>query len=115
MEYFRINLGAIAQVPQGTGRHFMIGVHEVLVFRTHEEKLFAFGNFCRHHGNNLMEGRIEECKLECPAYGHTFNFITGHWSGEGDTRCSNSFKVWEENGKIIILYQFPALHEPAHH
>jgi nitrite reductase (NADH) small subunit len=114
MEYFRIHLGSIDQIPLGSGRRFMIGIHEILVFRTYDERLFAFENFCQHHGNTLVEGPIEECKLECPSYGHTFNFITGHWSSEGDARCSNNFKTWDENGKIIILYHFPALQEAGH-
>ena len=114
MEYFRIDLGSINEIPLGGGHRFMIGVHKVLVFRTHADRLFAFGNFCQHHGNTLIEGPIEECKLECPVYGHTFNFISGHWSSEGDNRCSHSYKAWEENGKIIILYYFPALHETVH-
>jgi nitrite reductase (NADH) small subunit len=114
MEYFRIHLGNINQIPLGSGRRFMIGIHELLVFRTHEDRLFAFENFCQHHGKPLVEGPVEECKLECPLYGHTFNFISGHWSSEGDTRCSNNFKVWEENGNIIILYYFPALQETHH-
>ena len=111
MENFRINLGGIDQVPLGRGHRFMIGIHELLVFRTHANCLFAFENFCHHHGNSLVEGPLEECKLECPLYGHTFNFASGHWSSEGDNRCSNSFKIWEENKKMIILYYFPALQE----
>ena len=110
MEHFRIHLGSIAQIQPGTGRRFMIGIHEVLVFRTPDDRLYAFENFCQHHGNTLVdgsEGTIDECRLECPSYGHTFNFATGHWSSEGDNRCSNNFKTWEENGKIIILYHFP--------
>ena len=114
MEYFRIHLGSIDEIPLGTGRRFMIGIHEILIFRTLEDKLFAFGNFCRQHGLTLVEGPIEECTLECPVYGHTFNFETGHWSSEGDNRCSNMFEVWNENGKILILYHFPALQEINH-
>ena len=113
MEYIRIQIGNTNQIPLGTGRRIMIGIHEVLIFRTVDDRLFAFGNFCQHHGNTLVEGPLEECKLECPLYGHTFNFETGHWSSEGDNRCSQAFKVWEENGKILILYHFPVLNEVA--
>jgi len=114
MEYFRIHLGNISEIPLGKGHRFMIGIHEILIFRTTDGRLFAFGNSCPNHGQTLVEGPIDECKLECPLFGHTFNFETGHWSSEGDDRCSNSFKVWEENEKVIILYHFPVMQE-AHH
>ena len=105
MENMRIHLGGVEQIPLGQGRCFMIGVHEVAVFRGRDGRLWAIENRCPHRGGPLAEGIIGRDQVVCPLHGHKFDLTTGQ--GSEARECVNVFKVWEENQKIVILFSLP--------
>jgi|GEM_PF-3063211 len=107
MENFRIHLGSINHVPLGHGRRFTIGVHQIMVFRSKLGRLFAIENYCPTHGSIVSDPNLSQDVFQCPLHGHSFDFILGEWSGEGDGRCVKTLKVWEENGRIVVLFHFP--------
>ena len=102
MGNMRINLGSVGHIPLGQGRCFMVGVHEVAIFRTRAGRLFAVENSCPHRGGPLSEGIIGEGKVICPLHGHKFDLSTGQ--GSEAHECVKTFKVWEENGYIVMLF-----------
>ena len=102
MRNMRIHLGHVEQIPLGQGRCFMVGVHEVAVFRSRDGRLFAAENRCPHRGGPLAEGIIGGSQVVCPLHGHKFDLITGQ--GSEAHECVKTFKVWEENQKIVMLF-----------
>jgi nitrite reductase (NADH) small subunit len=106
MESFRIHLGSLDQVPLGQGRCFSIGFHEVAVFRGSDGRLFAVESRCPQ-GRALVEGILNGYKIECCAHGHTFDLFTGQ--GVGVQESVRTFKIWEENGNIMLLFVFPTI------
>ena len=107
MENMRIHLGSVEQIPLGQGRCFMVGVHEVAVFRCRDGRLFAVENRCPHRGGPLAEGIIGGSQVVCPLHGHKFDLITGY--GSEPKECVKTFKVWEENQKIVMLFSLPGV------
>ena len=102
MEIMRIHLGSVEQISLGHGRCFMIGDHEVAIFRTRDRHLFAIENRCPHRGGPLVEGITGDHKVVCPLHGHKFDLATGQ--GSEAQECVKTFKVWEENKNIIIMF-----------
>ena len=106
MASMRINLGSVEHIALGQGRCFMVGVHEVAMFRTRAGRLFAVENSCPHRGGPLADGIIGEGKVVCPLHGHKFDLSTGQ--GSEAHECVKTFKVWEERGQIVMLFDFSA-------
>jgi len=101
-----MHLGNLDQIRLGEGRSFSIGFHEVAVFRSIDGRLFAVESRCPQ-GGCLAAGVLKENIIECPTHGHKFNLYTG--LGLVSQECVRTFKVWEENGNIMLLFAFPAI------
>jgi len=100
-----IHLGSVEQIPLGQGRCFMLSSQEVAVFRGRDGNLFAIENRCPHRGGPLAEGVIGGEKVVCPLHGHKFDLITGQ--GSEAQESVKTYKVWQENGKIVLSLNFP--------
>ena len=109
METFRIHLGSVEQIAPGQGRCFMIGFHEVAVFRGRDGRLFACENRCPHRQGPLSEGGFGNGKVVCPLHGHKFDLVTGQ--GNEAQECVRIFKAWEEDQNIVLFFSFPAMSE----
>ena len=107
MANMRINLGSVDQVPLGQGRCFMVGVHEVAIFRSRAGLFFAIENICPHRGGPLSEGIIGDGKVVCPLHGHKFDLASGQ--GSEAQECVKTFKAFEENKNIVLLFDFAAM------
>ncbi|MDE2027740.1 MAG: nitrite reductase (NAD(P)H) small subunit [Candidatus Omnitrophica bacterium] len=104
MESFRFHLGNAYRIPCGQGQCFTIGIHEVAVIRSSDGHLFAIENRCPQ-GGALADGVVNEFKIACPLHDHSFDLHTGLGSTSGER--VRRFKVWEENGNILLLFVFP--------
>ena len=107
MEIMRIHLGKVEQIALGHGRCFMVGDYEVAIFRSRDGHLSAIENRCPHKGGPLVDGIIGSNKVVCPLHGHKFDLTTGQ--GSESQECVKTFKVWEENKNIVILFDFAAM------
>jgi nitrite reductase (NADH) small subunit len=105
MESFRMHLGNLGQIPLGQGRNFSIGFHEVAVFRSRNGRLFAAESCCPQ-GCSLAQGVLHGSIIECMAHHHKFDLMTGQ--GVGSQESVRTFKIWEENGNILLLFVFSA-------
>ena len=113
MESMRIHLGSVEQIPLGQGRCFMVGFHGVAVFRCRDGRLFAVRNSCPPLGGPLAEGVMGAGKVVCPLHGHKFDLVTGQ--GSETNECVQTFKVWEENRDIVMLFVFPVVAAANNH
>lgn len=95
-----VNLGRVDQIALGHGRCFVVGGEEIAVFRLRDGKLAAVENRCPHRQGPLSEGLLGNGKVVCPLHGHKFDLSTGE--GSEPAECARVFRVWEENGSILI-------------
>jgi nitrite reductase (NADH) small subunit len=95
-----INLGAIAGIPRGQGRCYVVGGEEVAVFRQRDGSLFATQNRCPHRNGPLAEGLVGNNRVICPLHAHQFNLETGTGNEEGER--VEVFSVQERNGNVVL-------------
>jgi nitrite reductase (NADH) small subunit len=95
-----INLGRISRIPAGQGRCYVVGLHEIAVFRQRDGRLFAAENRCPHRQGPLAEGVLGGGRIICPLHGHQFNLETG--AGSEPAECVRVFEVQEVAGDILL-------------
>jgi 3-phenylpropionate/trans-cinnamate dioxygenase ferredoxin component len=71
-------VGSIAEIPDGELRAFETPSGRVAVARS-ENRMFAFGDECTHHGCSLSEGELSDrdASVECPCHASIFDIETG--------------------------------------
>ena len=62
----------------GEARRFDVAGHRIALVRI-EDEFHAVDDECSHEDYSLAEGEVwaEECQIECPRHGSTFDLITG--------------------------------------
>jgi 3-phenylpropionate/trans-cinnamate dioxygenase ferredoxin subunit len=73
-----IQIGALADVPEGSGKTFEVNGRRVAVFRA-DGQLYAIDDTCSHAEASLGAGEFDpdELCVECPLHGSLFNVRTG--------------------------------------
>jgi 3-phenylpropionate/trans-cinnamate dioxygenase ferredoxin subunit len=74
----RIVLCRRDDLGSGEARRFDLGEVRVALVRIGDD-FYAIGDRCSHEDYSLSEGEVweEECELECPRHGSTFDLRTG--------------------------------------
>ena len=72
----RVNVAAVADVPDGEGRVVEAGEHTLAVFNV-KGRFFAIDNRCVHRGGPLGEGPVDDHTVMCPWHGWRFDVTTG--------------------------------------
>ena len=67
-----------AELDAGTARRFDVAGHRIALVRVGDE-FHAVGDRCSHEDYSLAEGEVweDECEIECPRHGSTFDLRTG--------------------------------------
>lgn len=102
-----INLGALADVADGSGRVYQLAGREpIAVFRIGEE-LFAIDDTCSHADASLCEGDldVDEACIECPLHGSLFDLRTGKPKTLPAFAPVKTYRVWNEGEKLFV--EFP--------
>ena len=62
----------------GSARRFDIDGHRIALVRIGDD-FYALGDECSHADYSLSEGEVweDECEIECPKHGSTFDLRTG--------------------------------------
>lgn len=73
-----IPIGALADLPDGSGRAFEVHGRRIAVFRV-ADALYAIDDACSHAEASLSAGMFdaEELCVECPLHGSLFDVRTG--------------------------------------
>jgi 3-phenylpropionate/trans-cinnamate dioxygenase ferredoxin component len=73
-----IRLCSTDDVKPGAARRFDVDGHRIVVVRIGDD-WYALGDRCSHEDYSLSEGEVweEECEIECPKHGSTFDLRTG--------------------------------------
>jgi nitrite reductase (NADH) small subunit len=84
----------------GQGLCYVVGPHEIAVFRQRDGRLFATANRCPHRGGPLAEGVLGGGRIICPLHAHQFDLATG--AGHEPAECLRVFAVKDVQGDIIL-------------
>ena len=103
----KVHIGHISEIAVKRSRVVRIGDLEIAVFKLSDGVIKAIENRCPHKGGPLVDGIIGSNKVVCPLHGHKFDLTTGQ--GSESQECVKTFKVWEENKNIVILFDFAAM------
>jgi 3-phenylpropionate/trans-cinnamate dioxygenase ferredoxin subunit len=74
----RVRVCRWSELEPGCARRVEVAGHRVAVVRIGDE-VHAVGDTCSHEDYSLSEGTVwpEECEIECPKHGSTFDLRTG--------------------------------------
>jgi 3-phenylpropionate/trans-cinnamate dioxygenase ferredoxin subunit len=69
---------SVDDVKPGAARRFDVDGHRIAIVRIGDD-FYAIGDRCSHEDYSLAEGDVweDECELECPKHGSTFDLRTG--------------------------------------
>lgn len=95
-----VNLGRTSRIPLGQGRCYVVGSHEIAVFRQRDGRLYASENRCPHRGGPLAEGVLGDGRIICPLHAHQFDLSTG--ASREAAECVRVFAVKDVDGDILL-------------
>jgi len=66
------------EIEPGTARRFDVAGRRIALVRI-DDAFHAVDDRCSHEDYSLAEGEVwaEECQIECPRHGSTFDLVTG--------------------------------------
>ena len=73
-----VTIASVDDIPPGHAARVEIDGHPVAIFNVNGE-FHALDDTCTHAEASLSEGEldVDECTIECPLHGSTFNLCTG--------------------------------------
>jgi 3-phenylpropionate/trans-cinnamate dioxygenase ferredoxin subunit len=87
----------------GQARRFDVADVRIALVRIGDE-FFAIGDECSHEDYSLAEGEVwpEECELECPRHGSTFDLRTGEACSLPATKPVPVFEVIVDGDEVGV-------------
>lgn len=100
-----VQVGALADLPEGTGRAFEVAGRRVAVFRA-EGQLYAIDDTCSHADASLSLGEFDpdELCVECPLHGSLFDVRTGRPRTLPAFEPVATYRVFAEGAHLFIDY-----------
>jgi len=99
-----VRICRVADVPAGEARRFAVDEREIAVVNLGEEGFRAIDAVCSHAHEYLDEGEVdlEECTIECPKHGSTFDLETGRARSLPAFVPVDVYAVKVENDDVMI-------------
>ena len=94
-------IGTVDDIPKRGARTVRARGHEIAVFRTADDHVFALENRCPHKGGPLADGIVHGRKVACPLHNWVIDLETGEATG-ADHGCAEEFAVKIEGGRICL-------------
>jgi 3-phenylpropionate/trans-cinnamate dioxygenase ferredoxin subunit len=71
-----------------------------------EDEYFAVADECSHEDYSLAEGEIwiDECEIECPRHGSTFELRTGRACSLPATKPIETYEVVVAEGEVTVVF-----------
>ncbi|MBX0328497.1 non-heme iron oxygenase ferredoxin subunit [Oscillochloris sp. ZM17-4] len=100
-----IQIGSLADVPEGGAKKFDVDGTPVAVFRVGDE-LFAIDDTCSHAEASLSEGEVDadELCVECPLHGASFDLRSGRPRTLPAFEPVGTYRVWAEGDALFVEY-----------
>jgi 3-phenylpropionate/trans-cinnamate dioxygenase ferredoxin subunit len=99
-----IEVAKTTDIPEGEARRFVVDRIEVAVANVGDGEFLCVDDICSHAEASLSEGEVdaEECSIECPRHGSTFDLRTGRPRTLPATVPVATFPVKVEGDTILI-------------
>jgi 3-phenylpropionate/trans-cinnamate dioxygenase ferredoxin subunit len=100
-----VQIGALADIPSGTGRAFDVDGRRVAVFRVDDE-LYAIDDTCSHAEASLSAGEFDpdEYCVECPLHGSIFDVRSGVPRTFPAFEPVETYRVYAEGDQVFVEY-----------
>ncbi|MEI7643676.1 MAG: non-heme iron oxygenase ferredoxin subunit [Chloroflexales bacterium] len=100
-----IQIGSLADVPEGSVRRFALGGTPVAVFHI-GGVLYALADTCSHANASLSAGEIDpdELCVACPLHGSPFDLRSGRPRTLPAFKPVTTYKVWAEGNALFVEY-----------
>jgi 3-phenylpropionate/trans-cinnamate dioxygenase ferredoxin subunit len=92
------------EMTSGEARRFDVDSQRIALVRVGDE-FFALGDRCSHEDYSLSEGEVwvDECELECPQHGSTFDLHTGEACSLPATRPVPTYQVEVVGDEVAVV------------
>ena len=91
----------VADIPKRGARTVRWSGHEIAVFRTADDHVFALENKCPHKGGPLSEGIVHGRKVACPLHNWVIDLESGRATG-ADHGCAQDYPVRIVGGHVRL-------------
>ena len=96
-----VEVGSLADFPEGTGVPVTIGSRKLVIYRQGGE-LFALKDICPHMGDALHRRKPEKGAAVCPGHGWRFDLRTGRCIyGDPEARVA-VYPVILQGDKVLV-------------
>jgi 3-phenylpropionate/trans-cinnamate dioxygenase ferredoxin subunit len=98
-----VALCAPDDMAPGEARRFDVSGHRIALVRI-DDSFYAVDDECSHEDYSLSEGEVwaEECQIECPRHGSTFDLVTGAACSLPATRPVGVYDVTVEGDSVVV-------------
>jgi len=99
-----VALCAPDDLASGEARRFDVSGRRIALVRI-GDAFFAVDDECSHEDYSLSEGEVwaEECEIECPRHGSTFDLRTGTPCSLPATQPIAVYEVQVEDGTVVVV------------
>ncbi|ADU94234.1 nitrite reductase small subunit NirD [Geobacillus sp. Y412MC52] len=97
----RVEVGTIEQLPKRLGKCVRIGMLELALFRTHDDRVYAVENRCPHKGGDLSQGIVSGEYVFCPLHDWKICLRDGQAQAP-DEGCVKTYRAAVEGGSVYI-------------
>jgi 3-phenylpropionate/trans-cinnamate dioxygenase ferredoxin subunit len=99
-----VALCAVDDLAPGEARRFDVGGHRVALVRIGDE-FHAIDDECSHEDYSLSEGEVwaDDCQIECPRHGSTFDLVTGEPCSLPATQPVAVYTVEVVDGTVSVV------------
>ena len=100
----RVVLCKPSELPHGTARRFDVAGARIALVHTGDE-FHAVDDRCSHEDYSLAEGEVweDECEIECPRHGSTFDLRTGSPCSLPATQPVPVYPLEIADGKVAVI------------
>jgi 3-phenylpropionate/trans-cinnamate dioxygenase ferredoxin subunit len=92
------------ELEPGTVRRFDVAGHRIALVRIGDD-FHAVDDECSHEDYSLAEGEVwvDECQIECPRHGSTFDLVTGEPCSLPATQPVAVYEVVREGATVSVV------------
>ena len=103
---------AVTDIPVLGSRVIKGDKHDIALFRTSNDEVFALADRCPHKGGPLSEGIVHGTRVTCPLHNRVFSLESGEAQGADEGRIA-TYPIRIENGRLMLDTAALAAREPA--
>jgi 3-phenylpropionate/trans-cinnamate dioxygenase ferredoxin subunit len=94
---------SVGDVADGSARRFDVDGHRLCVVRLGDD-WYVIGDECSHADYSLSEGEVwaDECEIECPKHGSTFDLRSGEPQALPATRPVPVYEVRVDGDTVVV-------------